>query len=252
MPNEALAKRIYSLQNKIVRELNNAHIFLEQAQPLLIEAKAKFENSKSKADRLYYVPSVAHRRYAKRTDPELKDIYAHYTSNGLFEAFLVNSVSQFESFLGDVIIEFLKHYPLRITETVQGMPACPNISPKDLVAATDKDELMQRMFSDHVGNIFRQRPSLYMTYLVKLLSVKNDPSFSDYYEVCATRDLVVHNNGVANALYVEKAGTKSRGTIGKKIPVDQAYYYEALAKLKKVSGAIKRDIEKKYGKDEEV
>lgn len=252
MPNEALARKIYSLQNKIVRELNNAHIFLEQAQPLLIEAKAKYESSKSKADRRYYVPSIERTKFAKRTDAELKDIYAHYTSNGLFEAFLVNSVSQFESFLGDVIIEFLNHYPLRITETVHGIPACPNISPKDIVAAADKDELLHRVFSDHVTNVFRQRPSLYMTYLSKLLSVKNDPSFADYYEVCATRDLVVHNNGIANALYVEKAGTKARGAIGQKISVDQDYYYEALAKLKKVSGAIKRDIEKKYGKGEEV
>lgn len=251
MPNEVLARKIYSLQNKIVRELNNAHIFLEQAQPLLIEAKAKYENSKSKADRRYYVPSVERRKFARRTDAELKDIYAHYSSNGLFEAFLVNSVSQFESFLGDVIIAFLMHYPLRITETVQGMPACPNISPRDLVAAADKDELLQRVFSDHVANVFRQRPSLYMAYLTKLLSIKNDPSFADYYEVCATRDLVVHNNCIANTLYLEKAGTKSRGALGQKISVDKDYYYDALAKLKKVSGAIKRDIEKKYGKGEE-
>jgi hypothetical protein len=251
MPNEKLARSIYSLQNKIVRELNNAHIFLEQAQPLLIEAKAKYENSKSKADRRYYVPSVERRKFAKRTDAELKDIYAHFTSNGLFEAFLVNSVSQFESFLADVIIKFLTHYPLRITETVQGMPACPNISPRDLVAAANKDELLQRVFSDHVDNVFRQRPSLYMAYLAKLLSVKTDPSFADYYEVCATRDLVVHNNGIANALYIEKAGAKARGALGQKIAVDKDYYYDALAKLKKVSGAIKRDIEKKYGKGEE-
>lgn len=252
MPNEALARKIYSLQNKIVRELNNAHIFLEQAQPLLIEARTKYENSKSKADRRYYVPTMERRKYAKRTDAELKDIYAHYTSNGLFEAFLVNSASQFESFLGDVIIEFLKHYPLRISETVQGMPACPNISPRELVSAADKNELLQRVFSDYVANVFRQRPSLYMTYLSKLLGVKNDPSFADYYEVCATRDLVVHNNGIANALYIEKAGTKARGALGQKISVDKDYYYDALAKLKKVSGVIKRDIEKKYGKDEDI
>jgi len=250
MPNEALARKIYSLQNKIVRELNNAHIFLEQAQPLLIEAKARYEDSKSRSNRRYYVPSVGRRKFAKRTDAELKDIYAHYTSNGLFEAFLVNSVSQFESFLGDVIIEFLKHYPMRVTETTQGMPACPNISPRDLVAATDKDALLQRVFSDHVANVFRQRPSLYMAYLSKLLSIKNDPSFGDYYEICATRDLVVHNNGVANALYIEKASTKARGARGEKLTVDKEYYYDALAKLKKVSGAIKRDVEKKYGKGE--
>ena len=253
MPNEALARKIYSLQNKIVRDLNNAHIFLEQAHPLLIEAKTQYESSNSKADRRYYVPSVDRKKFAKRTDAELKEIYNHYTSKGLFEAFLVNSVSQFESFLADVLITFLNHYPLRVTETVQGVPACPNISPKELVAAPDKAQLVQRVFEDHVANIFRQRPILYMTYVAKLLSVKNDPSFADYFEVAATRDLVVHNNNVVNALYLEKSGAKARGSIGDKLSVDESYYYSALAKLKKVSGAIKRDVEKKYGKsDEEV
>lgn len=247
MPNEALARHIYSLQNQIVRELNNAHIFLEQAQPLLVEAKAKYEQSKSKADRRYYVPSVDRKKFAKRTDAELKEIYSYYTTNGLFEAFLVNSVSQFESFLGDVLIAFFSHYPLRITESVQGVPACPSISPKELIVAPDKDQLIQRVFSDHVVNVFRQRPSVYMAYMVKLMSIKSDPSFDYYYEVAATRDLVVHNNCVVNALYVDKAGTKARGALGAKLVVDKAYYYDSLAKLKKVSGAIKRDVEKKYG-----
>ncbi|ACK52837.1 hypothetical protein Tmz1t_0034 [Thauera aminoaromatica] len=121
------------------------------------------------------------------------------------------------------------------------------------MAAEDKEELVQRVLSDHVENVFRQRPSLYMAYLAKLVSVKNDPSFADYFEVAATRDLVVHNNNVVNALYLEKSGTKARGAIGDKLSVDESYYYSALAKLKKVSGAIKRDVEKKYGKsDEEV
>jgi hypothetical protein len=247
MPNEALARRIYSLQNKIVRDLNDAHIFLEQVEPLLAEARAAFEKSKSKSDRRYYVPSVDRRKYAKRTDHELKEIYNYFSSNGLYEAFLVTAVSQFESFLADVLITFLNHYPLRIAEVVQGVPACPNIPPRDLMAAPDKDQLVQRVLSDHVGNVFRQRPSLYMAYAVKLLSIKNDPSFADFYEVAATRDLVVHNNRVINNLYLDKAEKKARGAIGTKVPVDKDYYSGALAALKKVSGAIKHDIEKKYG-----
>lgn len=127
MANEAFAKRVYSLQNRIVRELNNAHIFLNQARPLLTEAKAKYEGSRSRIDKRYYVPSVGGRKFAKRTDVELKAIYAHYTEIGLFEAFLVNALTRFESFLSDVLFAFLEHYPLRISERVQGVPACPDI-----------------------------------------------------------------------------------------------------------------------------
>lgn len=251
MTNPTFARRIYSLQNGIVRELNNAHIFLEQAQPLLAEAKTKYVNSKSKADRRYYVPSIGRTKFAKRTDAELKAIYNHYLVNGLFESFLVSSLSRFESFLADVLFEFLTHYPLRITERIQGVPACPDISPKDLVVAPDKDRLLQRVINEHLTNVFRQRPSVYMNYVSTLVGIKDDPSFLDYYEIAATRDLVVHNSSVVNQLYLDKAGRKARGALGSKLIIDQAYYYESIAKMKKVSGAIKRDVENKYGKPKE-
>jgi hypothetical protein len=247
MPNAKLAKRVYSLQNRIVRELNNAHIFLEQAQPLLVDAKATLAQSKSNADRRYYVPSVGRTKFAKRTDAELKAIYDHHIAVGLFEAFLVNSLSRFEAFLADVLREFFTHYPLRLAEKGRGVPPCPAISPKELVQAVDKNQLLQRLIGEHLTGVFHQRPDIYLPYTATLLGGKVDPSFLDYYEIAATRDLVVHNSRVVNNLYLEKARAKARGTLDQLLPVDQAYYYDALAKLKKVSGAVKRDVEKKFG-----
>jgi hypothetical protein len=246
MSNPAFAKKVYSLQNGIVRELNNSHIFLEQAQPVLVTARAKYEESKSKSDKRYYVPSVGRVKFAKRTDAELKAIYNRYITTGLFEAFLVNSLSRFESFLADVLSCFLTYYPLRILERVQGVPACQDIPVKDLIASPDKGQLLDRVCREHLTNVFRQRPSLYMTYLSAVVGVKVDPSFLDYYEIAATRDLIVHNSSVVNQLYLDKAKEKARGKIGEMLVVDQAYYYDALAKMKKVSGAIKRDVENKY------
>jgi hypothetical protein len=88
-------------------------------------------------------------------------------------------------------------------------------------------------------------------YIVKLVDVKNDPSFLDYYEIAATRDLVVHNSCIVNGLYLDKAGDRARGQLGEKVAVNRTYFYETLAKLKKVSGAIKRDVEQKYGDRDE-
>ncbi len=247
MANPAFAKRVYSLQNQIVRELNNAHIFLEQTRPLLAQAKTRYDKSKSKTDRRYYVPSVGGRKFASRTDAELKAIYSHYISTALFEAFLIRSLSQFESFLSDVLFDFLTRYPLRITQRVQGVPGCPDIPAREVVALPNKDSVLQWVFDEHLSNVFRQRPSVYMAYIVRLIGVREDPSFRDYYEVAATRDLVVHNAGIVNALYLDKAGAKARGKLGKRLIVDRVYYYEALAGMKKVAGAIKRDVEKKFG-----
>ncbi len=250
MPNKKLARKIYQLQNGIVRQLNDAHIFLEQAQPLLVDAKESFEISSSKRDRRYYVPSVDRRKFAKRTDHELKNIYNEYINHGLFEAFLTNSVTMFESFLGDVLVEYFQHYPLKLSQKVPKTPAGPDVTVKDVIEAENKDDIFEQLVDSHLSNVFRQRPDIYMEYISKILGVKKDASFRDYYEISATRDLIVHNDLYVNHLYLDKSKSKARGQLGDRLVVDKSYYYDSLAKLKKVSGAIKRDVEKKYGANE--
>jgi hypothetical protein len=135
---------------------------------------------------------------------------------------------------------------MRITEKFPGIPACREMSAKDIIDAEDKDALMDKVIQEHLEQVFRQRPSLYMSYLVRIIGLQEDKSFLDYYEVAATRDLIVHNNGTINRLYIEKSGKKARGVDGARLEVDKRYFYRSLAKMKRVSGAIKRDIEKKY------
>jgi hypothetical protein len=241
-----LARGIYSLQNGIVRELNNAHIFLEQALPLLENAKSQYEQSSHKKDRRYYVPSVDRKKFARRTDKELKAIYDGYLASGLCEAFLVRSLSQFENFLGDVLAKVLAEYPQKLTTRVQDIPTCPAVTPVQIVAATDKESLLKALIRDHLSNVFRQRPKSYMTYVTAIVGGQEDASFRDLYEVAATRDLVVHNDSIINQLYMDKAGSKARGGLGDKLIVDKSYLYDALAKLKKVSGAVKREAERAF------
>jgi len=251
MPNIKLSKRIYRLQNRIVRELNDAHIFLEQAQPLLVEAKESVLQSRSRSDKRYYVPSVDRKKFARRTDKELKEIYDKYITSGLFEAFLTNSVSIFESFLADVLFEVFSHYPLKLTQKVPNIPACPDVTAKNIIDAENKQDIFQQLVERHLSNIFRQRPAIYMDYISKIVGVRKDSNFRDYYEISATRDLIVHNDLYVNQLYLDKAGKKTRGELGDRLVVDKSYYLDSLAKLKKVSGAIKRDVEKKYGRKKE-
>lgn len=84
MANPSFAKSTYKLQNTIVRELNNAHIFLEQIVPVLDDAKTTYSKSKSRKEKRYYVPSTKKGKFAKRTDVELKVIYDQYLNSGLY------------------------------------------------------------------------------------------------------------------------------------------------------------------------
>ncbi|QTZ97663.1 hypothetical protein [Xanthomonas citri] len=80
-----------------------------------------------------------------------------------------------------------------------------------------------------------------------MIGTKEDPCFTDFFEISATRDLVVHNSRVANEIYLTKSRDKARATIGDQVAVDDRYFAHCIAAMKRVSGALKRDIEVKYG-----
>ena len=160
-------------------------------------------------------------------------------------------MARFEWFLADVLSEYLSHYPNRLTENFQSIPQCGKVEVTTLIGAKDKSELVKRVIADHVSNVFRQKPSIYMGYVTHIVGLESDPSFLDYYEISATRDLIVHNSRKINEIYLTKAGNKSRGAIGEQVAVDSQYFADCIANLKRVSGAVKRDVEKGYGASSE-
>jgi hypothetical protein len=104
---------------------------------MLVEVKEPLETSRSETDRRYYVSSIDWRKFVKRTNRELKNIYEKYINYGLFEAFLTNSVSLFESFLGDVLFEYFQYYPQKLSQKVPKAPAGRDVSAKDVIDAKE-------------------------------------------------------------------------------------------------------------------
>lgn len=247
MPNKKYARKIYRLHLDIVEELNDSHIFLDQACNVLEEAKRGLASTKSEVDREYYVPSKTRSKVAKRTDVELKKIYNNHLAHGLYEAFLTNNLSLFESYLADILFEYFRYYPLQVNKKVPNCPSAPQLSAKDLIESADLDDAIHFLIDGHLNSVFRQRPEQYIRYICDLLGLRKDASFADYYEIAATRDLLVHNSLVVNHLYLDKAKKKARGQYGEQIEIDKKYFSSAIAVMKRVSGAIYREVNKKYG-----
>lgn len=57
-----------------------------------------------------------------------------------------------------------------------------------------------------------------------LLAISN---FHKYVELKATRDIYVHNQGIANETYVNKAGSHARVQSGHVLPIDLNYFWES-------------------------
>jgi hypothetical protein len=246
----ALALRIAGLQVAFVRRVNDIHIFLQKVVPLIVREQEKLASSEYEKDRDYAVPKARKRGVARRTDDEVAAILDRFTSNELYQTFVGTLVAHFEPFLGQVLREVLAEYPRKLTANFPGIQVQKDV-PVGVVLDTDstnaREELIEWVIDKAVGSIFYAAPKFYLEYLTKVGGiVSDDPAFDDYLEIKATRDLIVHNSGVINDVYLSKAGEKARGEAGQMAMIDREYFNHAMSNLKRLSGIIKRNAERNY------
>lgn len=240
----SIAHKVYRLHIKSVRTLNDTYIFIHQALPLLKEAKEGYKASEA-IDVIYNVPSgKSNKAIAKRTDAELKEIYNRFISRDIFENFIVTIVSQFESFIFEVLQLIIRTYPKKLTRTVQGVEANKQVSLDTILNSDNLENILDTLIKKRLHTVSYSAPKDYLNYFSDISGVDiTDPSFNAYIEIKATRDLLTHNTGIINEIYLAKVGNTNRGEIGSKIPIDANYFDHCISTLKRLSGIISRDID---------
>ena len=110
-----------------------------------------------------------------------------------------------------------------------------------------RDDLLERYVTLCCEGLMFGKPTVYLDKATKVLSIEIDDEFiKDYIEIKASRDIIVHNLGEINSLYVDKAGEKARGALGDELVVNTAYFKHVLVTAKTLSGTIQREVEKVY------
>lgn len=245
---DKLERRIYRLHINNVRRLNDTHIFASQSIPVLEDVRDDYRKSKSKRDKRYYVPFKGRSKFAKRTDAELKKIFDKYIASELYMNLIIASVSQFESFLSDVLRLVILCYPKKLSTKVKGISVSKDVPLEYLLESSSISEALEKEIDRRVNEVFYAAPLIYFEYFNAVTGVGvNEDVFEDYIEIKATRDLLVHNTGHINSIYLHKAGSKARGESGDKVVIDSEYFDHCLAVMKRVSGIVQRNIEKKFG-----
>jgi len=256
---KSLAYQIYRLQLRVVRELNDVHIFVQQALPLLQAAKQHYESSGHMEDREYFVPAVRkdkknpagvprlYTKAAMRTDNELKELYDRFISRELMNNLLVATVSKFESFLFEVLYLVMTKYPKKVSLSLKGVEAPKSVPLEVLLDANDLKAALDQVIRARLHAVSYAGPKEYLEFFSKTTGVPvDDQAFPRYVELKATRDLLVHADGIVNDIYLSKADTHVRGKVGELIPIDIKYFEHALAAMKRVAGVIKRETENTF------
>ncbi|MFA6063380.1 MAG: hypothetical protein WC736_12380 [Gallionella sp.] len=250
MSDPRLVKKVYNLHLALYRELNDIHIFLAHTLPILVETTARFQTMKTKSDKTFLVPSRQGKKgLARRTPQEVSKIIQRFASRDLHANLLVACVSRSESLLNDVLRAFLTKYPTKLTVGLKGGDSSKSVPIAVVIAAKDIDEVLSSIIDTRLQGVFYAEPKEYLSYFESITGVKlPEESFLKFAEIKATRDLVIHNNGLSNELYARKAGTLARAENGEPVEIDEVYFSAAISTMKSISSEIEKQVRASHAK----
>ncbi|MCH8274917.1 MAG: hypothetical protein IH851_09010 [Armatimonadetes bacterium] len=167
---------------------------------------------------------------------------------GLYRGALITTVAHVEAFLESYLRIMITSFPQRLKIGMRGGEGEPHISLDDVLNASDLSCLMQELVERRIRAAMYERPIRYLEYVERILEIHipNDLKWQ-YSEVKASRDVVVHSAGVANSLYVEKAGELARAQPGETLLLDEDYFREAILRMKRLIVKTYSRALKKYG-----
>jgi len=136
-------------------------------------------------------------------------------------------VSAFEAFLSNFLHRLLLHNPWQFSER--------QLDFGTVLKAASRDEIVS-------GVILRQLNELKYEHLREWFAAANkavkldcpaEEEIDALAEIKAARDILEHNAGVVNEIYLRKAGKRARYGVGDHIELEDAYHLESWTLLKK-------------------
>ena len=223
-------KRFSVPRTRAIRALNNTYVINTIARKSLSYAKEELE-SKRRSNFNYKVPTISgdNISLAKQKSEVIKLIDGAINRD-LYSQSIINGVAIAEDYLSGSLITILKKFPEKLSVNSK------TVDLSLIVNSTNIDELLYKIIIKQVNSIFYDSPSKYLSYIENILSVKlSDDIKNKYIEIKATRDILVHNNGIINILYIQKSGVASRAKEeddGKEIILDSNYFDESIRSMK--------------------
>lgn len=151
-----------------------------------------------------------------------------YVAEQLTEATFQQFVTVFENFFFDLLRLWLVAHP----KSLGGK----KVEFQRVLDAPDKTEITLHVVNRELNEILYDRPKAWFAYLEDKvrLGCPSDVEIEQITEAKASRDVLVHNRGIANKTYVSKAGDLARYGEGQRIEIPEHYHRQTWELLRKV------------------
>jgi hypothetical protein len=177
------------------------------------------------------------------TEADLISLYPRYSTIYLRGLGFVQLTSVFEAFLFDFLRILLTNDPRHLAQKKQ-------IEVGVALSAADRGALVLLIAERELNELKYDRPSAWFDYMSKIvkLGCPAEDEIERIAEMKAARDLLIHNSGIVNKIYLDKAGAKGRYAIGEPVVIDRPYFNDCWVLAKKlvddVAVAAKRRLSK--------
>jgi len=165
-----------------------------------------------------------------------------YIADHLTPATFQKFVSLFDDFVLSLIRRWLSYFP----QTLEGKKVDAGV----IFSASTLEEVRQQIIDRHILDLAYGKLSDVLGNLKALVNIKRPrkDEIEKLTEIKASRDVLEHNHGIANAIYVEKAGAKKRFADGERLEIDEPYHLESWQLIHKVVSDIATDTMAKLNK----
>lgn len=197
------------------------------------------ENNYSSGIKIHVPSKISQTRQISRTPEQVKNIIQRAQSIDLYYSIYVSIVAQVEDFFSFLVYSILKADSRRIKGSASGVETLKKIDIEEVIDALDKDEIIEKIIRKNIITIFYASPQRQKDYFEKVLGVKIDDCYwDDWFEIKATRDIIVHNSGIVNELYIEKSKANAKWKLGETVIINENLFGETVANLKSIIGKL--------------
>jgi hypothetical protein len=177
----------------------------------------------------------------KYNKDQLLNKYQYLAINQLTINALIQLVTLVETMLSDVLRTVISRYP-------QKLGGKRNLPIQAVLEATSLEEVHLRATDALLNELSYKSPADFADAIQPIVSVNlmECPAFHKYVETKATRDIFVHNRGVANDVYVRKAGSHARVQAGIALPADTTYFLESYENCLQVSHWLEHELHNQW------
>ena len=195
----------------------------------------------------FQVPSKVKGKTVIRKEADLRKILKSATDQDLYQATFIYIVAQFEAYLSDIIALNLKFDQRKLRINISGGQSNKKIDISEVLDCQDHESVIELIIEKILGDLFYAGPKKQKEYIENVLSIElTETQWNKWFEYKATRDLLVHNSGIINNIYLEKSGELSRGSLNDHLTVDKTYFEDSLSNIKSMIGRIENGIRKKF------